>query len=190
MSPKSSKRGFTLVEIAAVVALIGIMLAIAVPLFKTHLESAQNAKFMADLRTFSGAFETYRTENGAWPPDQPRDQSFPSGMESYLEGSGWEESSSLGGSFFFDSLRLHSGVPWPAVISIGDYSSGTAQVPVRASPEQLAAIDQAIDDGNLSTGNFRQGFQNMPILILDGTYASYQAIAKEHDKNGTSAPSW
>ncbi len=189
MRRSPNKDGFTLVEIAIVMMLIGIILAIAIPLFKLYMEDAQNARFVSDLRTFSGAFETYRTETGWWPPDQPRNQDFPDGMEPYLDGTGWDEPTSLGGNYYFDSLRLHNGVPWPAVISVGDYSSGTPQ-PVNASPEQLQDIDETFDDGDLTTGRLREGYQNMPILILDDSYSEYQRIAKQHEDNGTTPPSW
>ncbi|MGF1449082.1 MAG: type II secretion system protein [Opitutales bacterium] len=189
MRRKQIQDGFTLVEIAVVVMLIGILLAIAIPLFTLYLQDAQSARFVSDLRVYAGAFETYRSENGAWPADQPRDQLYPDGMDVYLDSTGWDCPTSIGGNYFFDSLRLHNGVPWPAVISVGDYSSGTPQ-PVRASTEQLADIDEAFDDGDLNTGRLQQGYQNMPILILDSSFEEYQRIAKAHEDAGTTPPSW
>ena len=67
--PRPRRAGFTLVEIMIVVVIIGLLAAMAIPAFRRVRESAQNARFVSDLRTFSQAFETYSLRNGAWPPN-------------------------------------------------------------------------------------------------------------------------
>ena len=51
----SNRKGFTLVELLVVVAIIGILAAIAVPKFSGANESARGAKLAADLRTIDSA---------------------------------------------------------------------------------------------------------------------------------------
>lgn len=58
------KKGFTLIELLIVVAIIGILAAIAVPNFLNAQMRAKIAKVESEFRTISTAFEMYRMDNG------------------------------------------------------------------------------------------------------------------------------
>lgn len=62
-------RAFTLIELLIVVAIIGILAAIAVPNFLNAQVRARIARVQADMRTLSNALEMYRLDNNSYPVD-------------------------------------------------------------------------------------------------------------------------
>ncbi|MDP8243268.1 MAG: prepilin-type N-terminal cleavage/methylation domain-containing protein [Candidatus Hinthialibacter antarcticus] len=63
-----SEHGFTLIELLIVVAIIGILAAIAVPNFLNAQVRAKIAKAEAEMRNVSTALESYRLDNNFYPP--------------------------------------------------------------------------------------------------------------------------
>ncbi len=63
-----TRRGFTLIELLIVVAIIGILAAIAVPNFLNAQIRAKIANTEADHRSLATALESYRLDNNMYPP--------------------------------------------------------------------------------------------------------------------------
>lgn len=61
------EKGFTLVELMIVVVIIGILVAIAVPIFNNVQTGAAQRAHDANLRTIDGAIMMYYAENGDYP---------------------------------------------------------------------------------------------------------------------------
>ena len=62
-------RGFTLIELVIVIAIIGLLVAIAVPRMADSRKKAATATHNANVRTLEGAANMYMAEEGI--PDEP-----------------------------------------------------------------------------------------------------------------------
>ncbi|MDO8596240.1 MAG: prepilin-type N-terminal cleavage/methylation domain-containing protein [Sulfuricaulis sp.] len=141
-APPHLRAGFTLVEIMIVVVIIGLLAALAVPAFGRVRQSAQNSRFVSDLRTFSQAFESYAALNGTWPANAGSG-AIPAGMSGSFNDSNWKGRNSVGGRWNWDR-------------NLNSIAAGVSTTDVTVSDAQMAAADAVIDDGNLATGLFQK----------------------------------
>ncbi len=64
---KINQKGFTLIELMIVVAIIGILAAIAIPQFAKYRARAQNTAALSDVRNVRTDFEGYYAEWQQYP---------------------------------------------------------------------------------------------------------------------------
>jgi type IV pilus assembly protein PilA len=124
-----------------VVAVIGLLAAIAIPSFARARERSLNVRFVADLQVAKAAFTEYSVENGKYPPDTMPGV-VPDGMVDYLKRIAWTQPTTIGGQWDWDNSQF-------------GFKAGVSVYGPTASITQMVQIDQIIDDGDLATGDFR-----------------------------------
>ena len=66
---RKSEKGFTLIELLIVVAIIGILAAIAIPQFASYRQKAYNSAAMSDLKNLKTGMEAYNADNQEYPAE-------------------------------------------------------------------------------------------------------------------------
>ena len=102
---KRSIQGFSLVEMLVVIAVIGIIAAIAVPSIGTIREKARISATVADFRNFRTAFYAYSLLQNGYPPDSHNALPAGVGMEVYLPASSFEKEAPISGRYNWEGRR-------------------------------------------------------------------------------------
>lgn len=149
----SRTRGFTLVEIMIVVGIVGLLAAIAIPVFNAIRTSSQATRMVTDFKTYRTAFEMHAFEMGTWPVDADRG-TIPGNMNVYLKGNSFAQTTPIGGNWDwdFDQSFAYAG------LSVVDSTAGEGV---------MEKIDEMIDDGDLSSGEFQKTEGTRYTLILE-----------------------
>jgi prepilin-type N-terminal cleavage/methylation domain-containing protein len=142
-TPHATSHGFTLIEIMIVIAIIGVIAAIAIPNFAAYRQRAKIAEAATDIKHFEKGFVAYAVEEGRFPddshivlPDLPK-------MADFISPTVWGRTTPLGGTYNWEGPDSY---PYAGIAFFG----------VTASVQELQRLDSLIDDGDLSTGKFRQ----------------------------------
>lgn len=64
---RKNQKGFTLIELLIVVAIIGILAAIAIPQFASYRQKAFNSAAQSDLKTIKTSLEGFYTDEYYYP---------------------------------------------------------------------------------------------------------------------------
>jgi general secretion pathway protein G len=76
---KRNSKGFTLIELLIVVAIIGIIVAIAIPNLLNAIQRAKQRRSMGDIRSTATAIEAYAVDYNRYPPAAATSIEFPNG---------------------------------------------------------------------------------------------------------------
>ncbi len=67
MRGQSLQKGFTLIEILIVVAIIGILASITIPMYQDYVTRSKNSAAMSDLKNLKSGMEAYFADNHRYP---------------------------------------------------------------------------------------------------------------------------
>jgi prepilin-type N-terminal cleavage/methylation domain-containing protein len=138
-------RGFTLVELMIVIAIIGILSAIAVPNFLSYRERGIIARTASDLNTIVKGFQLYAIDNpgpyDGYPDDTHR--VLPTGVEAHVNNTLFISGTPLGGYYNWEGPDTYP------------YAGVSIESPT-ADEARLIQLDAVMDDGNLSSGKFQK----------------------------------
>lgn len=113
----------------------------------------------------AAAFQAYLRDRGALPPHANAGE-VPPGTATYLAGIRWNEPTPAGGLYRWVNTTT-AGEGGAAVYSGAVEVTAFPPAPeLKLSEADLRAIDRRIDDGDLTTGAFRAGFNGWPVLRL------------------------
>ena len=126
-----------------VVALVGLLAALAIPAFQKARIEGYASRLANDFRTFAGAFEVYALEVGTWPEDG-QGNDLPASAEPYFKGTTWYQTAPNGGFWDWEVNRLG----FVAAVGLTEGYGLDDAIYDR--------LDEMIDDGDLSSGDFQK----------------------------------
>ena len=155
--------GFTLLELAVVLAIMGIITAIALPAFERMQRNSRLSTLGNDLRVLAGAFQHYNTATGGWPPLSTEVGVVPTGMQEYLRDTNWTRPTAFGGGYVWENDVTHHGRKVRAAIAL----QSTDTSPVRMTAAEFAHFDEQFDDGDPATGYIQTGYLDLPLYVIE-----------------------
>lgn len=142
--------GFTLIEIMAVVVILGVLAAIAIPAFGTLVSEANQSAFVADVKIISDASSLYFVHNRRFPEDTSSGD-MPIGFENFIDPLRYIKGPSIGGVWDFENND--SGIS----AGFGVHFNGTGAT---RDDAYMLQIDDILEGDGLAAGSFREIVDN------------------------------
>ncbi len=136
------REGFTLIELMVTIAIIGILMAIAVPMYSTYRQKANVARTAADLKTIVDGFEVFAMDNPSGYPDDTH-RVLPAGVEVFVSNALFTENTPLGGWYNWEGPDNYP------------YAGVAVETP-DVGDDVMRNLDHFMDDGSLATGKFQK----------------------------------
>jgi general secretion pathway protein G len=125
-SEHAAERGFTLIEMMIVVAIIAILVSILVPNFIRARAQAQTAACEANLKEIATALELYETDNDKYPSSGTVDASN-TDLQPYLKQTPVDPAAGAGAYYTFAVSGGGSSTATYTIVCPGVHDPGTLQ---------------------------------------------------------------
>lgn len=174
---------FTLIELLAVVAIIGILAAILVPTISYARTAANKARTRSQFSQWAAAFEGFRQEYGSYP------QLYPNGAQKLVNQNA--SATATQEHLFHDTLTGHRRDPsgtWPAATTRNPpmpQAQNTRRIQFCAFTDNDFVLAGDVTNGyntNAQLNFIRDGFHNASIAVI--TDANLDGVINARDATG------
>ena len=149
-----ASQGFTLIELMIVIAIIGILAAVAIPNFISYRKKAHIAEMVSILKNFEKGFIAFALDEDRFPNDSHIVLPELPTMADYISPEVWGQTTPLGGTYNWEGPNNY---PY----------AGIAIFQGTAPQEDFELLDRMLDDGDLSQGKFRLTPNGRYTYIID-----------------------
>ncbi|MDQ8194577.1 prepilin-type N-terminal cleavage/methylation domain-containing protein [Coraliomargarita sp. SDUM461004] len=150
------QHGYTVVELAVVSGIVGLLAAIAIPTFQGSRDNARIVTLENDLRLYEQTFNTFKLDNGDYPSSVSSAGVIPSGLEGDMSAA-WKLPSPIGGTYrwvYSIADEPEDSVGYIEIVHSSLY-------PIIIDQSRLQTIDEQIDNGDPDSGSFRIHGENL-----------------------------
>lgn len=141
-NPLKSK-GFTLIELMMVTAIVGVLASVALPVYADYSTRARLVETAMRLGNWSREFRRWEQANDRFPNDSHIGLPAEAARTLNIIESEWMAPTALGGNWNWEGPDGYS-------------YAGIAIVGATATVQDIAQLDYILDDGDLETGDFLQ----------------------------------